>query len=275
MQPPGSWRAEAALLGRATIAGFQNRHALHDVETFFLLLGYARSGSTLVGSLLDAHPNIVVAHEADILRYLRPGVTRRQLFGLLLERDREFGGIQRRWHGFDYLVPDGWQGRFTTLRVIGDKHAGRATRRLSRDPQLLERLRALVRVPIRVLHVTRNPFDNITSTAESRGLELSGAIDVYAKLSTMADEVRGLLAPNELLDVSYESVVADPQHRLSEICTFVGVNTPTDYLESCATLVQPASRLRRSSAAWLPAERRRVEEIIASRPVLAGYTFDL
>ncbi len=194
LRPPDSRWAEAALLARAAAGGVRHRRALRDVEAFFLMLGYARSGSTLVGSLLDAHPNMVVAHEADILRYVRPGVTRSQLFGILLERDRQFGHIERRWHGFDYAVPGGSQGRFTTLRVVGDKHAGRATRRLWHDPPLLEQLRTRVRVPIRVLHVTRNPFDNIASIAQSRGLALSPAIDVYVKLSSMADVVRGRLA---------------------------------------------------------------------------------
>src|SRR5271157_4852788 len=97
LRRPEKRRAETVLLARATVAGFRNRDALRDVESFFLLLGYARSGSTLVGSLLNAHPNMVVAHETDILRYLRAGVSRRQLFALLLERDRQFESIERRW----------------------------------------------------------------------------------------------------------------------------------------------------------------------------------
>ncbi len=266
LRPPDSRWAEAALLARAAVSGIRHQRALREVEAFFLMLGYARSGSTLVGSLLDAHPNMVVAHEADILRYVRPGVSRSQLFGLLLERDRQFGRIERRWHGFDYAVVGGSQGRFTTLRVVGDKHAGRATRRLWHDPPLLEQLRTRVRVPIRVLHVMRNPFDNIASIAQSRGLALSPAIDVYVKLSSMADVVRGRLAAPELLDVSYESVVADPARRLAEICAFVGVGSPPDYLDACAALVEPLPPDRRRSVTWSPAERRRVDELDRGTP---------
>ena len=273
LRPPRTRRAQTALLARAAVGGFRGRHELGDVEAFLLFLGYARSGSTLVGSLLDAHPNMVVAHEADILRYVRPGMTRRQLFAILLERDRQFGRIERRWHGFDYAVPGAFQGRFTTLRVVGDKHAGRATRRLARDPRLLNRLRVLVGVPIRVLHVTRNPYDNIASIAQNRGLALSPAVDVYEKLSSMAEGVRNRLAAGELLDLSYESLVADPAGRLSEICAFIGVEAPGDYLEACAAVVTPAT-LGRSHATWSPDERRRVEALIASRPLLAGYSID-
>ncbi len=274
LRPPDTRWAEAALLARAAVGGIRNRRALRQVETFFLMLGYARSGSTLVGSLLDAHPDMVVAHEADILRYVRSGVSRSQLFAILLERDRQFGRIERQWHGFDYTVPGGFQGRFTTLRVIGDKHAGRATRALGHDPQLLERLRARVRVPIRVLHVTRNPFDNIASIARSRSLALSPAIDVYEKLSALADSVRGRLAPSELLDLRYESMVADPAGRLSEVCTFVGVEGPADYLEACAAMIEPGVRERRRKTPWSAHERRRVDELIAGRPMLAGYSFE-
>jgi hypothetical protein len=271
-RPPRTRLGEAALLGRAAVSGIRNRHALRDVEVFFLALGYARSGSTLVGSLLDAHPEIVVAHEADILRYVRTGVTRRQLYAILLDRNRQFGSVGRRWHGFDYAVPGGFQGRFTTLRVLGDKHAGRATRRLARDPRLLERLRALVQVPIRVLHVTRNPYDNVASIAESRGLDLSEAVDVYEKLSEMADGVRALLAPHELLDLAYESVVEDPVNRLSEICAFVGVEASTAYLEACSAVVDSAAGQRRRGVVWPPDERRRIDELITARSVLSGYS---
>jgi hypothetical protein len=273
LRPPETRRGEAALLARAAFSSFRNRRALAEVEVFFLILGYARSGSTLVGSLLDAHAEMVVAHEADILRYVRAGVTRRQLFALLLDRDRQFEGIERRWHGFDYAVPGGFQGRFTTLRVVGDKHAGRATRRLARDPTLLERLRGLVKVPIRVLHVIRNPYDNIASIALSRGLDLHSAIDVYEKLSAMVDGVRSRLAPRELLDVDYESVVADPLHRISEICAFVGVDATTRYLQACSAVVDPTVAPRRSAVVWSPDERSRVEELIVARSVLSQYSF--
>jgi hypothetical protein len=272
LRPPETRRGEVALLARATLSTVRNRRALRDVEAFFLVLGYARSGSTLVGSLLDAHPEMVVAHEADILRYVRAGVTRRQLFAILLERDRQFGSIERRWHGFEYAVPGGFQERFTTLRVIGDKHAGRATRRLGRDPQLLERLRALVRVPIRVLHVVRNPYDNVASIALSRGFGLSPALDIYEKLSVMTDSVRALLAPDELLNVRYESVVADPEQRLAEICAFVGLEATPEYLRACSALVDPAAGQRHSGVVWSSGERRRIEELIAARPVLSGYS---
>lgn len=40
-----------------------------SVRTFVLFVGYPRSGHSLIGSIMDAHPNIIIAHE------VRPAAT--------------------------------------------------------------------------------------------------------------------------------------------------------------------------------------------------------
>jgi hypothetical protein len=274
LDKPKSRPELARLVGRATLEGFRHRRDFRDVERFFFLVGYPRSGSTLIGSLLNAHPEMVIAHETDSLRYVRSGITRNQLFAILLERDREFASLERRWNGFDYSLPGLDQGRFTRLRVIGDKHAGRAARRLRDDPGLLDRLRALTRVPIRVLHIARNPFDNIASIARNRELPVAKAIEIYRDLGIAVDSLRSQLAPEELHDVAYESILRDPRREISAVLRFVGVEGSDEYLSSCASLVKSDGRLSRSSVVWSAEERRQVEEIVVSRPALAGYRFE-
>ncbi len=232
----------AAFIAHAAVDGVRNRRTFQGVERFFFMLGYTRSGSTLVGSLLNAHPQMVIAQEIDIFRFLRPGITRNTLFGMVLVRDRQFAAIDRDYHGFDYAVPEGDQGRFTTLRVLGDKHAGRATRRLRDDPHALERLRSLVGVPIRVLHLVRNPFDNIASIARNRDMPLSSAIAIYRKLGIAVDQTMTRLSTDELFEIRYEDLTADPTARLNEICGFIGVPATTDYLNRCATLIDHGGR---------------------------------
>jgi hypothetical protein len=270
---PRSRPALAKFVGRATLEGFRHRRDFRDVERFFFLVGYPRSGSTLVGSLLNAHPEMVIAHEADSLRYVRPGITRNQLFAILLERDREFASLERRWNGFDYSLPGLDQGQFTRLRVIGDKHAGRAARRLRDQPELLDRLRTLAGVPIRVLHITRNPFDNIASIARNRELPLADAIEIYRDLGIAVDGVRARLAPEELQDVAYESVLRDPRREIAAVLRFIGIEGSDEYLSSCTSLVNPDGGQSRSGVTWSADERRQVEEIVASRPALTGYRF--
>lgn len=61
-----------------------------EVEAYCMFLGYARSGHSLLGSLLDAHPDVVIAHELDALRYLRGAFGRAQVYSLILQNARRF-----------------------------------------------------------------------------------------------------------------------------------------------------------------------------------------
>ena len=114
-----------ALLARAYVRSahrsLRERTLFRDVSAYCMSVGYPRSGHTLVGSLLDTHPEIVIAHELDALRYVRLGFRRGQLYHLILETSHAFTEAGRVWTGFDYRVPTGWQERVRLLRVIGDK----------------------------------------------------------------------------------------------------------------------------------------------------------
>ena len=44
------------------------------IQLYCMFVGYPRSGHSLVGAMFDAHPDIVIAHELDALRYLKAGV---------------------------------------------------------------------------------------------------------------------------------------------------------------------------------------------------------
>ena len=43
--------------------GHQNRELLDNTETYCMFLGYQRSGHSLIGALLNAHPGTVIAHD--------------------------------------------------------------------------------------------------------------------------------------------------------------------------------------------------------------------
>lgn len=44
-------------------------HELYnDIETFVMFIGYPRSSHSLVGSILDAHPEIIISNEYHIIQ---------------------------------------------------------------------------------------------------------------------------------------------------------------------------------------------------------------
>jgi hypothetical protein len=148
-----------------------------------MFIGYPRSGHSLVGSLLDAHPNVVIAQECDVLKFVRMGFGRKTIYPTLLLNSRMILSQRgREWSGYSYHVPGQWQGRYAKLVVIGDKKAGRSTDRLMRNPDLLSKLQKAVRVPTKVIHVVRNSYDNITTIARASKKSLEEAIDFYFSL---------------------------------------------------------------------------------------------
>jgi Sulfotransferase family len=245
-----------------------------ELEHFCFFIGYARSGHTLVATLLNAHPEVVIAHELDAARFVRHGFGRRQLFSLLLERDRQFGDIGRTWSGYRYEVPDQFQGRYERLRVIGDKRARASVLQIAARPQLLDRLRRVVEVPIRVVHVTRNPFDNIATESRRHNMSLSQATAWYEQICRAVRTARPLLDPSELVDLRYEDFAGDTPSALADLCQFVGVEAGTAYLEACASIVWPSTNRSRDSVEWSAADRRGVERLIETYDVLQSYAFD-
>eukprot|EP00112_Aurelia_sp_Birch-Aquarium-sp1_P013930 Seg298.36 transcript_id=Seg298.36/GoldUCD/mRNA.D3Y31 product="hypothetical protein" protein_id=Seg298.36/GoldUCD/D3Y31 len=98
-----------------------------QVKYFLLFIGYARSGSTLMGSLLDAHPNMIVANEYGLAKkfatFNQSQKTRRYIFHQLFknsiqeatakQRSPSFAGL------FNYHVHDQWQGKFNCSIQVG------------------------------------------------------------------------------------------------------------------------------------------------------------
>ncbi len=273
LRDPRGGREWAALYLSSALHARRNP-AFSDLERFCFFIGYSRSGATLIGAVLNAHPEVVISHELDAVSYLRHGFRRTQLFSLILRRDEHFGTMGRTWSGYQYQVPDQFQGQFERLRVIGDKRARSSVLQIAKQPELLDRLRLVVKVPIRVIHVTRNPFDNIATEARRHKMSLTDATAWYAQICDAVHVVRPLLEPAELLDVHYETFAASPGPALADICRFLEVEPSATYLESCAGLVWPSTNRSRDAVEWTADERHGVERLIEKHPTLQTYTFE-
>jgi glycosyltransferase involved in cell wall biosynthesis len=272
--PDPQGKLEWAKLYASSAWGARRNPAFADLEHFCAFIGYSRSGHTLIGTTLNAHPDVVISHELDAVNFVRHGFRRSQLFSLILERDQHFGTMGRTWSGYAYDIPGQYQGRFERLRVIGDKRARSTVLQIAQQPGLLDRLRREVAVPLKVLHVTRNPFDNIATEARRHQMTLGEATSWYQDICEAVAVVRPLLDPSELLDVRYESFATDPRASLAGICRFVGVQPAAEYLDACAGIVWPSTNRTRDAVEWSPDERRGVERLIERFDVLGHYTFD-
>jgi hypothetical protein len=75
-----------------------------------------------------------------------------------------------------YAVPGQWQGTYQDkLEIIGDKKGGTTSAILANKPEELDRVRDLVKVPIKLVHVIRNPFDAIATHTKRKGSTTSNS----------------------------------------------------------------------------------------------------
>ncbi len=258
---------------RARISSWRFRRDFADVRSFVLFVGCPRSGHSLVASMLDAHSDVVIAHELDALPYVAAGWTRGELYARILLHDREFTAAGRKWFGYDYIVPGQWQGRFRQLRVIGDKRGAVTTERIGEDPSLLHRLEDVVGVPVRLLHVTRNPFDNVVTMSRRASSSLEGAADRYLDLCATVASIHAERG-GEIMHLRHEDLVADVPGRLGAVCRFLGLEADEDYLTACAGVAFDSPRRTRHELPWPAGQRDRMLAAMKQYDFLSSYALE-
>ena len=246
------------------------------VRTFCFFIGHNKSGTSLLGGLLDANPRIVLSDEADALRYVEAGLEREQLFHILLRSSRteaRKGRVTaRRLEPYSYLVPGQSQGLSAHALVVGDSTSGTSTRRLGRRPDLLDRLRGFG-TDVKVIQVIRNPFDPIAAMATRSGRSIEDVIARYFAACETLQRIRQQVPDIDLFPVRYESIVADPASALRRACVFVGVDPSVDYLTACAAIIHPRPDRFRERIAWSPSQIKAIERRCADFDFLVGYSY--
>ncbi len=267
------WRRFAASAVRSPFSSVDHS----ELRSFCLFVGYPRSGSTLIASMLNAHPDMLLGHELDALGFVRWGAGKDQLLAAIRSSADDFWESGSRWQGYGYRVETPWANGCRSLRVVGDKEAAMSAVRLARDPQLLPRLREAVGVPLKVIHVVRNPFDNI-ATMYVRGrypilrLPLSDCIGDFALMARTIEELKRHLPSDELIEVRHEDVVRHPAECLQRLCAFLDVDSEPEHVLPATGIVRPSASRSRDRVIWRPSDVRAVDEIIASSSAHGSYT---
>jgi hypothetical protein len=158
--------------------------------------------------------------------------------------------------------------------VIGDKRGGALTRCIAEHPDFLDRLRSLVGVPIRLVHVVRDPFDNIAAISKLRGLPLADSADYYFLHCRTTSRLDALCAPGELITVRHEDMIRDPAGILAELCAFLGLERYRGYFEDASSVLyrEPSGSGRR--AMWPEGLVEDVARRARAHSFLDAYAFE-
>ena len=293
--------------GRRRNSGFVplSPSVVDGVEKFVLFVGYPRSAHSIIGSMMDAHPNMVISHEYDLVeRCVNPSKgpfpkTKSTIFNALYSNSYKMarGGVRTEKNtskGYDLHVPTPWQGGFTHLRVIGDKGGGSMAIMFSEHHQeakvcLQAIMDIILRLPIIFFHVVRNPYDMITTgvfhatshqfNMRAKDLTMLKPSDedvkVYAdKIFRHATAVTRVMELTKVVEIHTDDFVADPRKTVRGICNTLSLPCPEQYVETCYERTYRNASKSRYNMEWSPAMLQYVGNNMRNFSFFSRYTFD-
>ncbi len=192
-----------------------------DIPQPIFIVGFPRSGTTMIEQTLSAHPRVSAGDELPIIGELIEAAqdlldgdlpypealasVRRNSLDILrdryLDRARDYGAMA---DGADW---------FTDKMPLNETHLGLIGLIFPRAP---------------IIHLIRHPLDVVLSTFANQmthGFYCAGSLDSIARhyLLTLdlVDHYRAEIAPNYLA-VRYEDVIDDQEARVREMLAFIG-----------------------------------------------------
>ena len=273
---------------------------IKGIKKFVFFVGYARSGHSIIGTLMDAHPHVIISNEFNLfsqfteLNKASKLSWRDNLYNLLYSRSiRDKKHSRAALHkGYKLKVSGLWQGKFSNyIEVIGDKSGDITTKEYSMDPEgflrNFKKLKHEVSIPLRIIHTVRNPFDvistsvvimneNLTQFRELKNYNtqrnektphkyenskvVGGNIPIFFKRIDTVLKLIKLFGRENVLDVHNCDLVADPRGTISRIFKFLEVDTTQHYLDMCAEKVFKTVSRSRNMVRWTPEQVEMVEK---------------
>lgn len=270
---------------KSYIFGFFFKREFKRINNFVMFIGYPRSGHSLVASLLDAHPNIVMGMEWGVLSHIKMGYNKYQIFYSLIRNSRLFNRRKKNvWTDYSYGVSELWQGNFKEINVIGDKLGGRTSVLIMEHPKLLEKFEKVINKPIKYIHVIRNPFDTITTMAK-RSLEKKGktkefeSIDLLPFIKSYFERVKTISSLKKdkkvrMFDLHHEDFIDHPGRILKGLLLYLNVKDHDEYIEKCSEIVYESPHKSRLLVEWPEELIRFVQINIDKYDFLRRYTYN-
>lgn len=279
---------------------------IDGVKKFVYFIGHCRSGHSIVGSILDGHPHIVISHESKIFRRLAKmpsEIDKSYIFNTIWTsaymsaRESGIRTIKSRANGKGYTLAVGglYQGEYESyIEVIGEKKAELTTELFLNSPATLEgvinKLRTTVKLPLKVFHVIRNPFDNIATAVLYDNFKdsligkvkrrneiytfnssiIDKEIDTYFRYYQAAEEAEEMFNLDVMV-IHGKDFVADPRATIVEMCQFLGVWCSDEYLEVTSKKIFNSESKTRYKMEWEDYQISRVQSYIDKYAKLKRY----
>lgn len=260
----------------------ESKSTYDNTNQGLFFIGYPRSGHSILGALLDAHPEVVMSHELDALAFLDAGFSKQQLVRMMMLRSRQFAKAGNQWMGYNYKVPGGSQGDVTQLKLVGDKRGGTTAKWYNKKPVLFPSLHTMFPDTLFV-HMYRNPFNTISTSyfrSQVRRDKSFGEADLYRKIDHFFDHANIIRQfeqeqPFDFRSIRAEDFLASPKEVLSDLLNRFSLEASPDYLDNCTRILFKNPPKRRTCLElWSRKTIEYVHQRMTETPYFVGYQFE-
>ena len=282
---------------------------MEGVKKFVFFVGYSRSGHSILGTILDAHPHVVIANEFFLFKKFASDLERApektwtaNLMNKLYQKS-VFDPNQMRASekkGYTLNIDGLWQGNFDRhIEVIGDKSGGWTTMSYLRDKvgfkKNYQKLKDKLSMPIRIIHGLRNPFDMIATRlaigistktfrqlkqkpSNTKKLHMPSAVErgittQFRQIAAVVEMIDTVLGPENVLEVHNCDLVNDPRNTISKLFDFLDVETSEHFLDTCSDKIFKSTSRSRDLIEWSPKQVSRIEQKMKKYKMLSRYNF--
>lgn len=235
-----------------------------NVKYFLMFLGRGRCGSSLLGALINCHPNAVVVHELNHFKLKYED--RDDLFNQILlnhgsRRNLAWPSYQDHWE---------WNFKYKNLFVIGTKHAGGVTNKIKSDSKSIMKFKKFISTPVKFIHVRRNPYDNIATVYNKSQIprhirngtnmkNIDRALKYYFEGISIAKKVE---ETEDVLNIKHEDVVNNTRNCIKRVMNFLDLPILDEHIKYCKELIWEKPRITRDSVEWTKKQIEKIERLI-------------
>jgi hypothetical protein len=109
---------------------------------------------------------------------------------------------------------------------------------------------------------------------KSHNWDLKQSAEHYFSLCKTVSDIKDIMASPDVFEIRHEELINDPQVCLGQLCGFLGVVAPDDYLNDCADVVFNNPSKTRYRANWNKTLIAAVQDNIERFPFLHGYSYE-
>ena len=247
-----------------------NQQSFCDFKSFCLIIGNSRSGSTILGSIVDAHPNAIVANETMASQVFWRGLSRSDILGEIIDNSSANYRSGRQSEEYQYQIGAAPDSK-STVRVYGDKIWNPATLLLHGDYNLISSLENKLEANVILIASIRNPFDTIATMHKRSKAPIEDRIRWYFMHCDALAAIEAKMTKSDFLISYHEQLIDSPYEEISRISRALRLPVDPLHFKNVDRFLYKRPSNSRVSIEWTIAEVDEILQRMQGFPFLSIY----